>query len=124
MYLGSINHINPDEWYAQGRLSNIVTTDGRKLDEALRNHPDGPGHRKGDRVGKYYNGADVIAFYEVLEMAARRNQRILELRRDALVEIEKVANSLRQAGRCDVHFMHKSLETASRCIEAIHSHQF
>lgn len=63
----TIGDVMPDEIYAQGHLSGVIMSDGRKLDEALRNHPLAPSHETLNRPGKFFRGTDIIAFYDACE---------------------------------------------------------
>lgn len=60
----NISELCSDEFYAKSRLSNIVFPDGRRMDEALTNHPLAPDHTSLTKVGKFYTGKQVIDFYQ------------------------------------------------------------
>jgi hypothetical protein len=63
-----LNEVNPEEYYALSRLSEIVLRDGRRLDEALKNHPIAPEPLdyslvpNGKMKGKYFKGQTIIDF--------------------------------------------------------------
>ena len=62
----SILELIADEHYAKGHLSRIIFPDGRRMDEALTNHPLAPEHTQQRRVGKYYTGKQVSEFYHAV----------------------------------------------------------
>jgi hypothetical protein len=59
----TVDDINCDQWYATNHLSKLIFPDGRRMDEALRNHPLAPQHTDKGRVGKYYTGLQILNFY-------------------------------------------------------------
>jgi hypothetical protein len=102
MYLSSINDVLPDEFYPQGRFANIVTSDGRRMDEALRNHPCAPAFREKERVGKYYKGAEVKQFYFYLERACSEFVKMKSLRSDLSMKLNVVEAYAKSPGNLDV----------------------
>lgn len=63
-YPSRIDEICPETEYTKSHLAEIVFPDGRRLCEALLNHPSAPEHTTKVKAGKYYMGHKLIDFCE------------------------------------------------------------
>lgn len=74
-----LNDIDVEKHYSMSNLSDIIMSDGRRLDEALKNHPFAPNPRPHIEVpdarkqGKYFLGNDVLNFVNSCEKAIFKN---------------------------------------------------
>jgi len=80
-----LNDLDIEKHYSMSSLSNIVLYDGRRLDEALRNHPCAPSPKPNSEVpnaktkGKYFLGIDILNFVDSCEKS-----KFKDVRSDAL----------------------------------------
>lgn len=95
MVIPTIADIQPNEWYCQSKFCNIVMSDGRRLDEALKNHPYAPIPMQGQRVGKYFKGHEVVAFFAKCEKQAKSLNQEFSVSSRAANLSEHVAEHLR-----------------------------
>lgn len=85
----TISELCEDSYYAKGHLSRIVFPDGRKMDEALTNHPLAPEYTQQKRVGKYYTGKQVSDFYRAVVSQSFCNDEINQKLVDAALQLSE-----------------------------------